>query len=230
MDDEFPDPPGPTTPGEIYAVLHAHYGDLEWWPAPGPFQVMVGAVLTQRTAWRNVEMAMERLEGAGIDGVDPLMALPVEELEALIRSSGTYRQKAHRLRDLFAMVQGTSGGSLETFLARPRDRMRSDLLSVNGIGPETADSIILYAAKQPVFVVDAYTRRVLGRIGIETGTSYDHVAAWFTRGIEEDVSIYNNYHAAMVELAKGYCRKEPRCDGCPLCSMCPTGGGASRGQ
>ena len=187
MDDEFPEPPGPTTPGEIYAALHAHYGDLEWWPAPGPFQVMVGAVLTQRTAWRNVEMAMERLEEAGIDGVDPLMALPIEELEGLIRSSGTYRQKARRLRDLFTTVLRTSDGSLETFLARPRDQIRQDLLSVNGIGPETADSIILYAAKQPVFVVDAYTKRILGRIGIETGPSYDEVAAWFMSGIDEDV-------------------------------------------
>ena len=223
MDGEYPAPTGPTTPGEIYAALHTHFGDLEWWPAQGPFQVIVGAVLTQRTAWRNVEMAMERLAEAGIDGVDPLMALPIEELEAMIRSSGTYRQKARSLRNVFTMVQGTSDGSLEAFLARPRHQMREDLLSVKGIGPETADSIILYAAKQPVFVVDAYTRRILGRLGIETGPSYDDVAAWFTRGIDEDVGIYNNYHAAMVELAKGYCRKEPMCGACPLCSMCLAG-------
>lgn len=230
MDNGYPDHSGPTTPGEIYAVLHAHYGDLDWWPAPGPFQIMVGAVLTQRTAWRNVEMAMERLEEAGIDGVDPLMALPTEELESLIHSSGTYRQKARCLQGLFAIVQRTSDGTLETFLARPRDKMREDLLSVNGIGPETADSIILYAAKQPVFVVDTYTERILDRMGIETGPSYDDVAAWFTRGIDEDVGIYNNYHAAIVELAKGFCKKEPGCDGCPLRTMCLTGMRTRLGQ
>jgi endonuclease-3 related protein len=230
MDDELSDPSGPITPGEIYAVLHAHYGDLEWWPAQGAFQVMVGAVLTQRTAWRNVEMAMERLEEAGIDGIDPLMALSAEELEPLIRSSGTYVQKARCLMALFAMVQRTSDGSLETFLAIPRDQLRSDLLSVKGIGPETADSIILYAAKQPVFVVDAYTRRILGRIGIEAAPSYDEVATWFTKGIEADAGIYNNYHAALVELAKGFCQKVPRCEGCPLQTICPTGRGTRLGQ
>ncbi len=223
MEDDISDPADPPTPGEIYAALHAHYGDLDWWPAPGPFQVMVGAILTQRTAWRNVEMAMERLEGDGIDGIDPLMALPIEELESLIRSSGTYVQKARCLIALFTMVKGTPDGSLETFLAIPRDQMRSALLSVKGIGPETADSIILYAAKRPAFVVDAYTRRIIGRIGIRTDPSYDNVAEWFTKGIVEDVDMYNNYHAALVELAKDFCQKWPRCDDCPLRSMCLKG-------
>jgi endonuclease-3 related protein len=212
---------------DMYRRLHEHYGELDWWPARGPFQVMVGAVLTQRTAWRNVELAISRLDGAGIDTVDALMALSLEELEALIRPSGTYRQKARRLRGLFTLVQAFPEGSLEAFLDRPADELREDLLSVKGIGPETADSIILYAAKGPAFVVDAYTRRILERVGIRPGPSYDDVAAWFTADVPVDVDLYNNFHAALVELAKGFCRKRPVCHGCPLADVCQTGKGAS---
>jgi endonuclease-3 related protein len=218
--------PSPS-PKDLYERLQGHYGELGWWPADGPFQVMVGAVLTQRTAWRNVEMAMSRLVGAGIVDVDMLMALPVEDLEDLIRPSGTYRQKARRLRDLFSLVQTAAGGSVEAFLDRPVEGLREDLLSVRGIGPETADSIVLYAAKRPSFVVDAYTRRVLERVGIETGPSYEEVATWFTSRIPADSGLYGNYHATLVELAKDFCHKRPLCQGCPLADVCRTGRRAS---
>jgi len=213
---------GAVTPVGIYRALHAHFGDLDWWPADGPFEVMVGAVLTQRTAWRNVELALANLREAGVRDEVSLLAVPGDRLEELLRPSGTYRQKAARLRDLMGAVEST-GGSLEAFLNLPTGELRERLLAIKGIGPETADSIILYAAGKPVFVVDAYTRRVLARLGVDTVGSYDEVALWFTEGLPEEAPLFNNYHAALVELGKAFCRSEPVCGGCPLLSMCPTG-------
>lgn len=214
------------SPLGIYQILYDHYGNLDWWPAEGPFDVMVGAILTQRTAWRNVELAIERMRDAGVDGPEALMALSPDALEELIRPSGTYRQKARRLRALFTLVTTTHGGTLETFLTRPKTDLRKDLLSVEGIGPETADCIILYAAGQPAFVVDSYTRRVLGRLGVDAGRSYDDVVRWITSDLPEDAALYNNFHAALVELAKGFCRVKPECPGCPFVDICPTNRGS----
>jgi endonuclease-3 related protein len=209
----------------IYTALHAHFGDLGWWPAEGPFQVMVGAVLTQRTAWSNVEIALGNLRKAGVTDMASLLATPTEDLEALIRPSGTYRQKAARLQDLFRRVDEVGEGSVDAYLDRPIDVLREDLLAIRGIGPETADSIILYAAGKPVFVVDAYSRRVLSRMDIDAGGSYEDVARWFTDGLQEDPDLFNNYHATLVEVAKEHCRPAPFCEGCPLKMICPTGGG-----
>jgi endonuclease-3 related protein len=213
------------TPMAMYEVLYAHLGDLEWWPADGPFQVMVGAVLTQRTAWRNVETALATMKEAGIVDMDSLLASDRQALETLIRPSGTYRQKAERLYALFRQVASRGNGSLDAFLDRPTEVMREDLMAVKGIGPETADSIILYAARRPVFVVDAYTRRILGRLDIDVQVSYDDLASWFTDGLPRDPALFNNYHAALVELAKGHCRPAPLCEGCPFGAVCPTGRG-----
>jgi endonuclease-3 related protein len=220
---------GGITPVALYEALHDHYGDLEWWPAEGPYEVMVGAVLTQRTSWRNVEIALANLRSAGILDIDSLLSTPVDTLEELIRPSGTYRQKASRLRGLFLMVDRKGNGSLEAFLDRPTEVLRQDLIDVPGIGPETADSIILYAAQRPAFVVDAYTRRVLDRLEVDAGTSYAQVASWFKDGLPVDADLYNNYHAVLVELAKDHCRARPRCKGCPLTAVCPTGEGAGPG-
>ena len=216
------------TPTGIYEALHAYFGDLDWWPANGPFEVMVGAILTQRTAWRNVELAMANLREAGVIDGPSLLALPRRRLEGLIRSSGTYRQKAERLQELMGAVE-TIGGSMDGFLDMPTSAQRGHLLAVRGIGPETADSILLYAAGRPVFVVDAYTRRVLDRLHVDPGGSYDDVARWFTEGLPEDAALFNNYHATLVELAKAFCRTEPMCGGCPLLIMCPTGTSESSG-
>jgi len=213
---------GPS-PLDIYTALHAHFGDLEWWPGDGPFEVMVGAVLTQRTSWRNVEIALGNLRDAGVVDMAALLATPKADLEVLIRPSGTYRQKATRLLALFCIVDRKGGGSLVAFLDRTMDELREDLLAVKGIGPETADSIVLYAAGQPSFVVDAYTRRILDRLDIDPGRSYDDVARWFTDGLPLDADLYNNYHAVLVELAKAHCRPSPLCEGCPLFTICPTG-------
>jgi endonuclease-3 related protein len=172
-----------------------------------------------------VEIALGNLRAASILDMTALLATSREDLEVLIRPSGTYRQKATRLLALFSVVDRKGGGSLAAFLDRPVDELREDLMAINGVGPETADSILLYAADRPVFVVDAYTRRVLGRMAIDPGRSYDDVARWFTRGIPPDAGLYNNYHAALVELAKAHCRPAPVCEGCPLLVMCPTGRG-----
>ena len=213
------------SPLHIYGALLAHFGDLDWWPAEGPFEVMVGAVLTQRTAWRNVEVALANLKEAGVVDMVALLATSKADLEVLIRPSGTYRQKAIRIHDLFKTVNEKGEGSLRTFLDRPIGLLRADLIAVKGIGPETADSIVLYAAGKPSFVVDMYTRRVLTRLDIDAGRSYDEVARWFTDSIPKDAGLYNNYHAVLVELAKMHCRSLPLCKGCPLMAMCPTGRG-----
>lgn len=220
---------GGITPIALYDALHDHYGDLEWWPAEGPYEVMVGAVLTQRTSWRNVEIALTNLRNAGIMDMDGLLSTPQDRLEELIRPSGTFRQKASRLRELFLMVSQKGNGSLEAFLDRPAEVLRQDLTGVRGIGPETADSIILYAARRPAFVVDAYTRRVLDRLEVDAGTAYAQVASWFKDGLPVDADLYNNYHAVLVELAKDHCRTRPRCNGCPLSAVCPSGRGAGLG-
>ena len=197
------------------------YGELDWWPAEGPFEVMVGAVLTQRTAWTNVETALQALKAAGVDGPAALLSLPSGRIEGLVRPSGTYRQKAARLRALFGEVE--SGGGLGPFLSLPPAELRRRLLAIRGIGPETADSIVLYAASGHVFVVDAYTRRLLGRLGIGVGEEgYDRVAAWFVRGLPRDIGTYRNAHAVIVEHCKRRCRAIPLCGGCPLARECPS--------
>ena len=208
-------------PLRLYRRLLAEYGELDWWPAEGPFEVMVGAVLTQRTAWANVERALAALRAAGVGGPQALLSLPPGRLEALVKPSGTYRQKAQRLRALFGEVE--SAGGLEAFLSLPTAELRRRLLAVRGIGPETADSIVLYAAGGPVFVVDAYTRRLLGRLGMGVGAEgYGLVAAWFVRGLPRDVGTYRNAHAVIVEHCKRHCRAAPICRGCPLARGCPS--------
>jgi len=211
---------GPLEPGHLHGRLHDRYGELHWWPADSPFEIMVGAVLTQRTSWSNVERAITNLRKARIDSPRSLLALSMTELEGLVRPSGTYRQKASRLRALFSLVEERAGGDLKAFLDIPQSQLRVELLCVKGIGPETADSILLYAAGRPVFVVDAYTRRILQRLGVDAGRSYDDMASWFMEGLPDDVAIYNNLHAMLVVLAKEHCRTRPRCPGCPLEDIC----------
>jgi len=214
----------PIGPRALYRALLGAYGELDWWPAEGPFEVMLGAVLTQRTSWTNVARALDRLGDAGIRSPEALLALDRAALESLVRPSGTYRQKAERLHALCTSVQ--AAGGLDAFLSRPPEGLRHDLLAIRGIGPETADSIALYAAGAPVFVVDAYTRRLLSRLGVGVaGATYDEVAAWFTRSLGRDVGLYRNCHAVIVEHCKRSCRALPECPGCPLRRRCPSAGG-----
>jgi endonuclease-3 related protein len=201
----------------IYRALLAHYGPQHWWPARSRFEMMVGAILTQNTAWSNVERAIARLREARALTPHRMHALPLSTLAELIRPAGYFNVKARRLRAFTKWLIETHGGSIQKMLHMPPERLREELLAVYGIGPETADSILLYAGGHPVFVVDAYTRRFLVRHGwLNEGATYDEVAAVFTRRLPRDPALYNEFHALIVALGKNHCRAAPRCDTCPL--------------
>jgi endonuclease-3 related protein len=202
----------------LYRALFAAYGPQEWWPGDSPFEVMVGAVLTQNTAWVNVEKAIANLKRAGALTPARFRELPVRSLAALIRPSGYYNIKAKRLANLMAFLGKRYGGSLARMFRNDPARLREGLLSVNGIGPETADAIMLYAAGHPVFVVDAYTKRIFSRHGlVPADAGYHDVQQLFLRNLPADARLFNEYHALIVRLGKEHCRKTaPRCCGCPL--------------
>jgi len=226
----------------IYQTLLAHFGSQHWWPGQTPLEVCIGAILTQNTNWQNVEKALNNLRAA----TEPefrrvvahpkknlvelirrtetdlefsrLKAIPEKELAELILPSGYYNQKAKKLRLFLAWLDDTCGGNFSQLASRTTEWLRGELLALWGIGPETVDSILLYALHRPVFVVDAYTMRIALRHGwVEPGCSYDGLAAFFSEQLPAEVSLYNEFHALLVCLAKEYCRKrEPLCDGCPL--------------
>jgi endonuclease III related protein len=202
----------------IYRALFKAYGPQEWWPGDSPFEVMVGAILTQNTAWGNVEKAIANLKSGGRLTVVRLRGLSRRKLATLIRPSGYYTVKARRLSHLMAFLTGCYGGSLARMFRDEPGELRRGLLSVNGIGPETADAIMLYAAGHPVFVVDAYTRRIFSRHGmVRRDDSYHAVQQLFMDSLPRDAKLFNEYHALLVRLGKTHCAKTtPRCSGCPL--------------
>lgn len=202
---------------EIHTRLFDHFGPQHWWPGETPFEIMLGAVLTQNTSWRNVSKVIEALKGEGLLSFSALEALPFEILAEKIRPSGYYNQKAKRLKGLFAAIREDSG-DLETFLDQDTATLREKLLTVKGIGPETADSITLYAAGKPVFVVDAYTYRILLRHDlIADDAGYEEIQELFLGKLPTETQLFNEYHALLVRLAKEYCKKNnPLCDACPL--------------
>jgi endonuclease-3 related protein len=207
---------------EVYDRLFDAYGPQKWWPGESPFEVLVGAVLVQNTSWKNVERAIANLRQTQLVQPHALYAAPVEELEELIRPAGYYRVKARRLRNLLSLLVDRYGGDLDRMFRTRLESLREELLSVNGIGPETADSILLYAGKLPTFVVDTYTYRVLARhgwIGFDAG--YDEIQDHFQSGIAPDVALYNEYHALLVRVGHLHCSKTPRCQGCPLSDLLP---------
>jgi len=186
----------------------------------------VGAVLTQNTAWRNVERAIENLKEEGVLTPQSLIGLDEARLAGLIRPAGYYNVKARRLKHLMHFLDEAYGGGLERMFAEPLSSLRGKLLEVKGIGPETADSILLYAGEKPIFVVDAYTRRVLLRHGMITdGASYEDIQDLFMRGLPQDVALYQEYHALLVRLAKTFCKTKPLCSGCPVEDGWPTSSG-----
>ncbi len=199
--------------------LERAFGPQGWWPARTPFEVMVGAILTQNAAWRNVESAIENLDRSGALSLRKLLALPRRRLERLIRPSGYFRVKARRLVSFCRWLDAKCGGRVGRLNHAPTTRLREELLEVKGVGPETADSILLYALGRPVFVVDAYTRRVLARhVMSEDGEAYDSIRRRFESAIRsgDRVCRMNELHAQIVELAKRFCRVGPVCEGCPL--------------
>ena len=202
--------------------LAAAYGPQDWWPARDPFEMMAGALLTQRTTWRNAERAIASLRREGVLSPEALVSVPIARLEALVRVAGTFRTKAVRLKAL-ARWYVDSGGR-DALAARPTAKLRSELLALPGIGPETADDILVYTFTRPVFVVDAYARRILSRYGWAEGDEpYDRLSAAVTRAIGADTARLGELHALLVEHGKRHCRPTPRCTGCPLAAGCRTG-------
>jgi endonuclease-3 related protein len=207
---------------DVYGRLRRHRGPAGWWPAETPFEVCVGAILVQNTAWPNVEKALASLRAAGRLSYAGLAGLPREELAALIRPSGCYNVKAERLAAFLDFLGRAYGGRVEAMTAVDPRALRAQLLAVRGIGRETADSIALYAAGAPLFVIDAYTRRVFGRLGrIRGDESYDALQDHFMSELAPDADLFNDYHAQIVNLAKDTCRPRPHCARCPLDSICP---------
>jgi endonuclease-3 related protein len=202
----------------IYKKLLAQYGDLRWWPAKTPYEVIVGAVLTQNTAWGNVEKAIANF---GEGGPDPefVSAVGLPELTEIIRPSGFFNQKAGYLKSVTGWF-ARYGYDARTVRREPLEKLRAELLSTKGIGPETADSILLYAFDLPAFVIDAYTMRLCERYPICAGKTYARVKAYFEDSLPKSVDVYNNFHALIVINAKEHCRKKPVCAGCPLGKVC----------
>jgi endonuclease III related protein len=206
-----------------YLAMSQALGPMHWWPARTPFEVIVGAILTQSTSWTNVERAIENLRDARKLNPAAITALRLDRLAELIRPSGYFRQKAIKLKAFVRFLNREFEGSLKKMFAIPTPELRMRLLAVHGIGPETADSILLYSGNHPVFVVDAYTHRILERHGITSGArDYEGVRALFENTLPRDARLYNEFHALIVNTGKHWCRKkEPRCGECPLASLLP---------
>ncbi len=210
---------------QVYERLAEELGGQGWWPGESPFEVMVGAVLVQNTAWRNVERAIGNLREEGLLAPARLYDIPAEELEELIRPAGYFRLKTKRLRNLLEFVIEEYSGSLEAMAEVDTETLRGQLLAINGIGPETADSILLYALEKPVFVVDTYTQRIFSRHGwVSYETDYHQLQEHLVSELPKDVTLYNEMHALLVHVGHHYCRKTPNCEECPLVDMLPEGG------
>ncbi|MCL4524612.1 MAG: endonuclease III domain-containing protein [Acidobacteria bacterium] len=203
---------------DYYNTLFRALGPQNWWPARTPFEVIVGAILTQNTAWTNVEKAIVNLRSERLLSPAALERVPQRKLARLIRSSGYFRQKAKKLKAFVRFLRAEFGGSLARMFRTPTAELREKLLAVHGIGPETADSILLYAGKHPVFVVDAYTKRILARHGLlSEKTGYEETRALFERTLPRDVQLYNEFHGLIVMTGKHWCKtKQPLCESCPL--------------
>ena len=206
-----------------YEVMSEALGPMHWWPAETPFEVIVGAILTQSTAWANVEPAIANLRSADLLTPDALLRARTQRLAELVRPSGYFRQKAKKLKAFVRFLHNVYEGSLERMFETPTAKLRERLLSIHGIGPETADSILLYAGNHPVFVVDAYTHRIFSRHGItDSKRDYEKVRAMFESSLPQRPELFNEFHALIVNTGKNWCRKQtPRCDDCPLRALLP---------
>jgi len=206
----------------IYHRLMSRYGPQYWWPAREPFEVIVGAILTQSAAWTNVEKAIDNLRNAGALSPQALRRLPEPEVARLIYPSGYYNAKAKKIRSFARWLGEYYDGDLDRLFASTIVDLRKQLLSIYGIGPETADSIILYAAQKPVFVIDSYTRRIINRLGMAPDNNrYTAYQQLFMDNLPADVRLFNEYHALLVCLAKHVCRPRPLCPQCCLNNICP---------
>jgi endonuclease-3 related protein len=202
---------------KIYQTLYEAYGPRHWWPGETPFEVMVGAILTQNTSWKNVEKAIGHLKKKGVLNSEGIYKLRKSKMASLIKSSGYYRIKADRLKTFVNFLFEEYNGNIEKMGGERIEELRRKLLGVKGIGPETADSILLYGLKKPIFVVDAYTKQILSRHGIiSEKASYEEIQGLFMNHLPLDERLFNEYHALFVHLGKTLCKKIPKCDICPL--------------
>lgn len=229
-----------TTPKQLYLVLFETFGSQHWWPMDTShhqqnntdprFEVMVGAILTQNTAWINVEKAIKQLKRHNLLSIQTLIEADISLVKRSIRSSGYFNQKAKRLQNVAQYIQHEYQGDLNQFFAQSTQLLRKELLNLHGIGPETADSILLYAANKPVFVVDAYTKRLCNRLPLAVNAaSYDEIQQFFQDDLTDKYSnqkitqIYNELHALIVNLGKHFCKPKPTCSNCPLLNHCQFG-------
>lgn len=202
---------------EMFDLLLNHFGPQNWWPAETVLEMMVGAILTQNTNWKNVEKAIQNLKKRRVLSLDALYSIPDIELAEEIRPAGYYNIKAGRIKNLINFVMDRYGGDLSMLLKDKTQALKKGLLSIKGVGPETADSILLYACHRPVFVIDSYTHRILNRHNMtQEETSYYELQHLFTDHLPDDPALFNEFHALIVQTAKNYCRKKPLCDRCPL--------------
>ncbi len=202
---------------QIYDKLYKEFGPRHWWPADSDFEIIIGAILTQNTSWVNVEKAIANLKKRNLLNPKKLYKINTKILAQLIKPSGYYNIKAKRLKSFAEFLFKNYNGSLKNMFSRPWQELRSQLLEVNGIGPETADSILLYAGNKPVFVVDAYTKRIFSRHNfVDPAAKYGELQHIFMKNLPHDHKIFNEYHALIVELGKNICKKKPGCRICPI--------------
>ncbi len=209
---------------DIYRRMEAHYGPTHWWPGDTAFEIAIGAILTQNTAWTNVEKAIVNLKRAKLLSPSRILESKDAQLHEVLRPSGYFRIKTERVRSFCRHLTERYAGSMARMAKRPLDELRHELLGIPGIGPETADDILLYACGKPVFVVDAYTRRMLSRHGlVEPDIEYETLRAVFERRLPADVRLFKEYHGLIVWTGKDYCRRTPKCEGCPLAPLLKRG-------
>lgn len=202
---------------DIYNKLYSFYGSQYWWPGDTPLEIAVGAILTQNTNWSNVEKAIKNLKDARVLNAKALHKLPDQRLSLLIRPAGYFNIKAKRLKAFIDFIMNNYNGSMKSMEKEDLESLRKKLLDIHGIGPETADSILLYALNKPVFVIDVYTRRVLSRHNImDYNASYEEYQNLFHREVDEDIQMFSEYHALFVRVGKDYCKPKPLCEWCPL--------------
>ena len=202
---------------DMFQRLLDHFGPQDWWPGETAFEMMIGAVLTQNTNWKNVEKALAHLKEQDLLTLNSIRSLSIPELAEKIRPAGYYNVKAKRLRNLIDFIFDRYHGDLDTLLEEETQALREGLLSVKGIGPETADCILLYAAGRPIFVIDTYTHRILSRHSmIDDQATYDELQAFFMNHLEDDPALFNEFHALIVRTGKEFCRRKPLCHECPL--------------
>lgn len=209
----------------VYERLREHYGPQHWWPAETSFEVVVGALLMQQTAWANVERAIANLREDGLLDPHALASASVPRIRRAVRIAGLYRSKPPRLKTFCRHLVERADGDLRRFFRGPTEAVRADLLVQPGVGPETADSLLLYAGGHPVFVVDAYTVRIGKRVGLFRTEAYDEVQRYFEERLPRDVDLFREYHALLVQHAKTFCRARPKCESCPLRPVCAYGRG-----